>query len=53
MSCFIYTDLFSSLLDLTLVDPGSTLIHVGAYGPKTTKMHKVRIFKSLNYFLLQ
>jgi len=26
-----YTDLISSLLDLRHVDPGSTLIHVGAY----------------------
>jgi len=34
MSYFIYTDLISSLLDPKLqVDPGSTLIHVGAYGP--------------------
>jgi len=31
MSYFIYTDLISSLLDPRLVDPGSTLIHVGAY----------------------
>jgi len=30
MSCFIYTDLISSLLDPKLVNPGSTLIHVGA-----------------------
>jgi len=34
MSCFIYTDLISSLLDLRLVDPGSILIYVGAYGSK-------------------
>jgi len=33
MSYFIYTDLISSLLDPKLVNPGSTLIHVGAYGP--------------------
>jgi len=32
MSYFIYTDLINSLLDLKLVDPGSTLINVGAYG---------------------
>jgi len=31
MSHFIYTDLISSLLDPRLVDPGSTLIYVGAY----------------------
>jgi len=28
-------DLIYSLLDPRLVDPGSTLIHVGAYGPNT------------------
>jgi len=36
MSYFIYSyiDLISSLLDLKLVDPGSTLIHVDArYNP--------------------
>jgi len=33
MSYFIYTDLLSSLFDPILVDPGLTLIHVGAYGP--------------------
>jgi len=27
-------DLISSLLDPRLVNPGSTLIHIGAYGPK-------------------
>jgi len=32
MSHFIYTDLISSLLDPRLVDPGSTLIYIGAYG---------------------
>jgi len=37
MSYFTYTDLISSSLDPKLVDPGSTLIHVGAYGPKTNK----------------
>jgi len=31
MSYFIYTDLISSLLDPKPVDPGSTLIYVGAY----------------------
>jgi len=41
MSYCIYTDLISSLLDPRLLDPGSTLIHVGAYhvgayGPKRT-----------------
>jgi len=34
MSYFIYTDLITSLLDPSLVDPGSTLIHVGAHSPK-------------------
>jgi len=33
MSHFVYTDLISSLLDPRLVDPGSTLKHVGAHGP--------------------
>jgi len=33
MSYFIYTDLISSLLDPRLVNPGSILIHVGAYDP--------------------
>jgi len=37
MSYFIYTDLIRSLLDPRFVDPGSTLIHVGAYGPKSTR----------------
>jgi len=31
MPYFIYTGLISSLLDPRLVDPGSTLIYVGAY----------------------
>jgi len=31
MPYFIYTDLISNLLDPRLVDPGSTLIHVGTY----------------------
>jgi len=30
MPYFIYVDLISSLLDSKIVDPGSTLIHVGA-----------------------
>jgi len=34
MSYLIYTDLISCLLDPRLVDPGSTLIHVGAYDPR-------------------
>jgi len=33
MSYFIYADLISSSLDPRLVDPGSTLIRIGAYGP--------------------
>jgi len=31
MSYLIYTDVISKLLDLRLVDPGSTMIHVDAY----------------------
>jgi len=34
MSYFIYTNLISSFLDPKLVDPGSTLINVGAYDPE-------------------
>jgi len=33
MSYFTYTDLIISLLDLGLVNPGSTLYNVGAYDP--------------------
>jgi len=33
MLYFIYADIISNLRDLRLVDPGSTLIYVGAYGP--------------------
>jgi len=33
MSYFGYTNLISSFLDPRPVDPGSTLIHIGAYGP--------------------
>jgi len=33
MSRFIYIDLIRSLLDPRLVDPGPTLMYVGAYGP--------------------
>jgi len=40
MSYFIYTDLISSLLDPRLVDPGSILIYVGAYGPKSSTLHR-------------
>jgi len=39
MSYFIYTDLISTL-DQKPVDPGSTLIHVGAYvDPGSTLIH--------------
>jgi len=31
MSYFIYADVISSLLNPRLVDPGSTLMYVGAY----------------------
>jgi len=34
MSYFIHTNRNCSLLDPGLVDPGSTLKHVGAYGSK-------------------
>jgi len=40
MSNFIYTDLISILLDLRLVDPGSTLIHDGADGPYSSTKQK-------------
>jgi len=40
MSYFTYTDLISSLLNPRLVDPGSSLIYVDAYGPKG-HMHQV------------
>jgi len=34
MSYFIYTDyLIRSLFDSKLIDPGSTMIYVGTYGP--------------------
>jgi len=33
MLYFIYMDLISSLLDPRRVDPGLTLIYVGAYNP--------------------
>jgi len=33
MSYFTYIDLITGLLDPRLVDPGSTLIYVGAYVP--------------------
>jgi len=35
MSCLIYTDLISSLLDPTIVNPGLSLIYIGAYVPKS------------------
>jgi len=37
MSYFDYTNLISRLLDPRPVDPGSTLIHVGAYGRKSNE----------------
>jgi len=33
--CFSISDFITSLLDLRLVDPGSTLIHVGACDTST------------------
>jgi len=46
MSLFIYTHLISNLLDPRLVDPGSTLIHVGAYDQWAIKI----IVKLLFYY---
>jgi len=40
MSYFSYPDLISSFLDPKLVDLGSTLIHVGAYGPMKYNIDK-------------
>jgi len=42
MSYFIYTVLISSLPDPRLVDPGLTLIHVGASDPKCKKDKNTR-----------
>jgi len=42
MPCFINTNLISSLLDPILVDPGSTLIHAGAYSLTTLILHHVK-----------
>jgi len=44
MSYFIYTDLISSFLDPRLVDPGSTLIHVGACGPKVQNVASALLY---------
>jgi len=46
MPYFIYTDIISSLLDPKLVDPGSTLIHVGKYGTKLLEI--ARIYAVMN-----
>jgi len=46
MSYFIYTDFISSLLDPRFVDPGSSLIYIGAYGPKALK--RMVIIKNRN-----
>jgi len=48
MSYFNYTDLLSSLLDPTLVDPGSTLIYVGAYDSLDLFAHRV-LFRMVFY----
>jgi len=37
VSYFTHTNLISSLLDPKFVVPGSTLIHVGTYGPLVTE----------------
>jgi len=51
MSYFIYADIISSLLDIRLVDPGSTLIQVGAYDPKSSeKSLKVAALRNLMIF---
>jgi len=44
MSCFIYADLISTLLDPKLADPRSTLIHVGTYDSHRSKMIVPAIF---------
>jgi len=53
MSYFIYTELICSLLDPRLVDPGSALIYVGAYGPKSPWLLKYSIkYHKWNYSAL-
>jgi len=48
MSYFSYADLISSLLGWRIVDPGSTLIHIGANDPKylMAKFHHNKIFNN-------
>jgi len=47
MSYFIYNDLINSLLDPKHVDPGSTLIHVGAYD--SLRIANLKVFKTYLY----
>jgi len=49
MSNFSYTELISSLLDPRLVNPGSTLIHVDVYGPKSTNFRTATLSSSKSY----
>jgi len=46
-----YTDLICSLFNQTLFDPGSTLICVGAYGPKPTVYYNPDILPKNGLFL--
>jgi len=52
MSYFNYADLISSLLDPRPFEPGSTLIYVVAYGPKTKSSKKTLIKMLCFYFQL-
>jgi len=44
MSYFIYTDLICSLLDPRVVDPVSTLIHIGAYDSISSTLSFWRLY---------
>jgi len=47
MPYFINTDIISSLLNLRLVDPGSTLIHVGAFRILTVNLMLNTMYRTL------
>jgi len=51
MSYFIHIDLISSLLEQRLVDPGSTLIHVGSLVHTTLRFSTQLniVFEELDY----
>jgi len=53
MSYFNYTDLNSSFLDIKLVDPGSTLINVGACGPISPEIRKLSLRNFVKSFRKQ